>query len=153
MTEKETLDYVEKCLERYPSNLTRIEVLRKDLYVLRASSDVHAQNYLTIRSNDSVQRGDHSDPVVAYVLKIEKLEEEIERLKRITEPISKMIQDLKTPYATEDSLNNDFIKILGLYYFGRNPVQIVVELTQWSRAGFFRKKKQLTLLARNYLGL
>ena len=150
MTEKETLQRVEECLEDYPANLTRIEVLNKDLRVLRASTDVQAQNYLSIRNKE--RKGNHSDPVVSYVLKIEKLEEEIERLKRITEPLSKMIQDLKTPYATEDSLNNDFIKILGLYYFGRNPVQIVLDITRWSRAGFFRKKKQLILLAKTYLG-
>lgn len=150
MTDKETLQYIDECLEDYPSNLTRIEVLNKDLNMLRASSDVHAQNYLTIRNKDSKTR--HSDPVVSYVLKIEKLEEEIGRLKRITEPISKMIQDLKTPYASESSLNNDFIKILGLYYFGRNPIQIILDITQWSRAAFFRKKKKLALLAKNYLG-
>ena len=105
-----------------------------------------------IRSNDSVKKGMHSDPVVSYVIQIEKLEEEIKRLQRITEPISKMIQDLKTPYASEDSLNNDYIKILGLYYFGRNSVQIILDITQWSRAAFFRKKKKLALLAKNYLG-
>lgn len=152
MTDKETLQYVDECLENYPSNLIRIEVLNKDLQLLRSSSDVHAQNYLRIHNNDSVNRGSHSDPVVSYVLQIEKVEEEIKRLQRITEPISKMIQDLKTPYATDDSLNNDFIKILGLYYFGRNSVQIVLEITRWSRAAFFRKKKQLALLAKNYLG-
>ena len=150
MTEKEMLQYIDECLEDYPSNLTRIEVLNRDLSELRASSDVHAQNYLVIRNKDSKIR--HSDPVVSYVLKIERLEEEIKRLQRITEPISKMIQDLKTPYASEDSLNNDYIKILGLYYFGRNPVQIILDITQWSRAAFFRKKKQLALLAKNYLG-
>ena len=144
------LQHIDECLEAYPSNLTRIEVLNKDLNLLRASSDVHAQNYLTIRNKDS--KTHHNDPVVSYVLKIEKLEEEIARLKRITEPISKMIQDLKTPYASESSLNNDFIKILGLYYFGRNPIQIVLDITQWSRAAFFRKKKKLALLAKNYLG-
>ena len=150
MTEKEILQYVDECLHNYPANLTRIEVLKKDLQVLRARGDVTAQNYLRIYNNDS--KTTPSNPVVAHVEKIQRMEEEIERLKRVTDPITKMIQDLKTPYALDNSLNSDMIKILGLTYFGRNPVATILEATGWSRAGFFRKKKQLTDLARSYLG-
>ena len=150
MTEKEIIQQVEEILENYPSNLTRIEVLRKDLTVLRASTDVTSLDYIKVINDDT--KKDYSDPVVRYVLKIEKLEEEIKRLERITDPITKMVQDLKSPYATDSSLNNDFVKLLGLYYFGRNPVQIVLDETKWSRAGFFRKRKRLALLAKNYLG-
>ena len=152
MTDKEALQLTEQCLYDYPANLTRIEVLRKDLLVLRAGSDVKAQNYLRVLNDDDVKKGSMSDPVFNFVTKIEKLEEEIERLRRITEPISNMIRDLKTPYATDASLNSDFIKILGLDYFARNPVAVILDSTKWSRAGFFRKKKQLILLAKKYLG-
>ena len=150
MTEKEIILEVEECLRNYPANLTRIEVLRKDLQVLRARGDVQAQNYVKIYNSGS--RTTHSDPVFDFVRQIEKLEHEIERLKRITDPLTKMIQDLKTPYASNQSLNSDFIKILGLDYFGRNPVVNILDVTGWSRAGFFRKKKQLQELARSYLG-
>ncbi|MBQ9420042.1 MAG: hypothetical protein IJU31_06690, partial [Synergistaceae bacterium] len=125
MTEKEIAAYVEECLQGYPANLTRIDVLRKDLAILRDRGDVQAQNYVRIYNNDS--RTTHSDPVPAYVERIQKLEEEIERLQRITDPITKMIQDLKTPYATDSSLNSDFIKIMGLSYFGRNPVNTILD--------------------------
>ena len=150
MTEKEITQKVEDALQYYPAHLTRIEVLRKDLQVLRARGDVQVQNYVRVYQNDS--KTNFSDPVVAHVEKIQKLEEEIEKLKRVTEPLTKMIQDLKSPYATEQSLNSDFIKILGLWYFGRNPLSTILDITGWSRAGFFRKKKQLHVLARNYLG-
>jgi len=150
MTEKEIILEVEECLRNYPANFARIEVLQKDLHVLRLRGDVQAQNYVNIRNGDS--KTTHSDPVFDFVRQIEKLEREIEGLKRITDPLTKMIQDLKTPYATEQSLNSDFIKILGLDYFGRNPVANILEATGWSRAGFFRKKKQLQELARSYLG-
>mgnify|MGYP007101887388 CR=1 FL=1 len=150
-TEKEIAQYVEECLQDYPANLTRIEVLKKDLEVLRALGDVKAQNYVKIYNNDS--RTTPDDPVAQHVQKVMKLEEEIERLKRVTEPLTKMIQDLKSPYALDKSLNSDFIKILGLSYFGRNQTPIILDATGWSRAGFFRKKKQLAELARSYLGL
>lgn len=150
MTEKEIIQKVEKCLQSYPANLSRMEVLRKDLHVLKVQGDVKGQNYENVRAAQS-QTG-HSDPVFNFVKRVEELEREIERIARITEPLTKMIQDLKTPYALDQSLNSDFIKILGLYYFGRNPVVNILEETGWSRAGFFRKKKQLQDLARSYLG-
>ena len=149
MTDKEALRYTEECLYNYPSNLTRIEVLRKDLHVLSAHTDVTIQNYVRIYSKDNSK---HSDPVAAFYEKIEHLEAQIEQLKRNTEPLSKMIQDFRSPYSTNNSLNADFIKILGLYYFARNPVAVVLDATNWSRAGFFRKKNQLVKVARNYLG-
>ena len=150
MTEKEISQYVEQCLQNYPANLTRIEVLKKDLQVMRASGDVQAQNYLTIHSRPP--KTAHSDPVFAHVVRLEYIETEIERLKRDTEPITRMIQDLKSPYSLDNSLNSDMIKILGFYYFGRNPLSTILDATGWSRAGFFRKKKQLSELARSYLG-
>ena len=149
MTEKEIVKYVEQCLHDYPANLTRIEVLRKDLQILRLRGDVHAQNYENLHVKTTKK---YSDPVSAHVEKIEYLEAEIERLKRNTEPLTKMIQDLKSPYSLETSLNSDMIKIIGLHYFGRNPLSAILDATGWSRAGFFRKKKQLAELARSYLG-
>lgn len=150
MIEKEILEQVEECLQDYPANFSRVEVLKKDLQILRARGDVQAQNYVRIYNNDS--RTTHSDPVANYFEEIQKKEEEIDRLKRITDPITKMIQDLKTPYALDSSLNSDFIKILGLSYFGRNTVENILDSTGWSRASYFRKKKKLAELARSYLG-
>ena len=150
MTEQEIIQEVDECLKSYPANFARIEVLQKDLQVLRANGDVKAQNYVKIYNSDT--RITHSNPVFDFVQQIERLEQEIEKLKRITEPLTKMIQDLKTPYASDQSLNSDFLKIMGLFYFGRNPIANILDETGWSRAGFFRKKKQLQKLARSYLG-
>ena len=148
--ENEILNYIEECLQDYPANLSRIDVLRRDLSVFRASTDVQAQNYSAAKNAPKTK---HSDPVHDFVAKIERFEKEIERLERITTPITRMIQDLKSPYALEGSLNSDFIKILGLHYFGRNPLPIVLESGNWSRATFFRKKKKLLKLAQDYLGV
>ena len=145
-----TVEFVNECLQDYPANLTRMNVLKKDLETLRSQTDVKAQNYVRVYQGDRDRTP--GDPVSEYVQKIEKLEKEIDTLRRITEPITRMIQDLKSPYALEVSLNSDFIKILGLHYFGRNPLPIILNTTGWSRASFFRKKKQLIKLAKSYLG-
>ncbi len=150
MTDIEIVELVNECLQDYPSNLTRVDVLKRDLEVLRMQTDVKVQNYVKVYQSNKDRTP--TDPVSEYVQKIEKLEKEIERLKRITEPLTRMIQDLKSPYSLEASLNSDFIKILGLHFFGRNPLPIILSSTGWSRASFFRKKKQLINLARSYLG-
>lgn len=150
MTELEIIELINEYLQDYPSNLTRVKVLQRDLDVLRAQTDVKAQNYVKVYQGDKDRTP--GDPVSEYVQKIEKLEKEIGQLERITEPITKMIQDLKSPYALEASLNSDFIKILGLHYFGRNPLPTILNATGWSRASFFRKKKMLIKLAKSYLG-
>ncbi len=150
MTEKEITQYVDRCLQDYPANLTRIEVIKRDLQALRVRGDIQIQDSSKVHS--AALKTMHSDPVFEHVTRIEYLEKEIERLKRSTEPLTKMIQDLKSPYSLKNSLNSDMIKILGLYYFGRNQVSTILDATGWSRAGFFRKKKQLAELARSYLG-
>ncbi|MBR0253794.1 MAG: hypothetical protein IJQ57_10640 [Synergistaceae bacterium] len=148
--QEEYYRYIEDCLSNYPSNLSRLEVLQKDLELLRASTDVQAQNYSAVNNSPKTK---HSDPVPEYVQRIEKLENEIAKLDRKTTQITKMIKDLKSPYALEGSKNSDFIKILGLHYFSGNPLFIILETTGWSRATFFRKKRQLFDLALQYLGV
>lgn len=151
MTEKEIIKYIDECLEYYPANLTRLETMKKDLQILRMRGDVKAQNYVRIYNNDT--RTTYSDPVPSFVERIQYIEEEITRLMQITEPITKMIEELRSPYALDGSLNSDLLKVMGLSYFGRNRVDNILELTGWSRAGYFRKKKKLVELARSYLGL
>ena len=148
--EKEISKYVKQCLTDYPANLSRLEALKNNLHNLRVRGDVKVQDYK--ENHKSAPKTAHTDPVFNHVTRIEALEKEIETLKRNTEPLTKMINDLKSPYALDSSLNADMIKILGFYYFGRNSVAAILEVTGWSRAGFFRKKNKLTELARSYLG-
>ena len=151
MTEKEIWGFVDECLENYPANLARLDTMKKNLQILRMRGDVQAQNYVRIYNHDSRTR--HSDPVPVYVESIQRIEKEIERLTQITEPITRMIEDLRSPYSLDSSLNSDFLEIMGLGYFGRNNVASILDTTGMSRAGYFRKKKQLAGLARSYLGL
>ena len=125
--------------------------MKKELQILRMRGDVQAQNYVRIYNNDSKTR--HSDPVPTYVESIQRIEKEIERLTQITDPITKMIEDLRNPYSPDSSLNSDFLEIMGLGYFGRNNVANILDATGLSRAAYFRKKKQLAELARSYFGI
>lgn len=139
----ESYKYVEKCLYEYQKNLSRLNTLELDLNVLRSNGDVHAQNY------DAVQGQGISNPVLQYMMKIDRLEHQIKILKRITTPITKLVKDLEKLDTTN---NKEFLIILTLYYFGDASVFEVTEKLHVCRRAFFNKKDALIYRAMKYLG-
>ena len=80
----------------------------------------------------------------------DKLEREVKGLYAMTKPLQKMINNLSDGQA-DNGVAKDMLTVLGLCYFGRNPVSAILETTGWSRANFFRKKNRLIERARDYL--
>ena len=80
----------------------------------------------------------------------DKLEEEIKGLYAMTKPLKMMINNLSDGRADNDAAK-DMLTVLGLCYFGRNPVSAILETTGWSRANFFRKKNRHIECAKDYL--
>ena len=78
-------------------NKSRLKILMEDLRVLRAGSDVHVQQYDKVTGQYYIAY----DPVSSYVEKIDRLESLIKRIERNSAPITSLIQDLKTPNATD----------------------------------------------------
>ncbi len=139
MKQKDKFRYAEKCLYNYKPNLACLEVLRGDLQIKRSGSDVHAQNYQSTFGFS----GEPSSPVYSHVVSIETLEERIKYLERLTNPISKLINDL----------NDDFLQILKLMYFEDNTQKkVMIELNIPKRT-FLRRREKLVNLAIIYLGL
>ena len=100
--------HVEKCLFSYRDNVARIAALNEDLIILRAGSDVHIQNYQQ-RLNNSVMS---FNPVASYVEKIQKIENQIMRLKRVTAPITKLLGDIEHDIINSGSnIMKDFLLI------------------------------------------
>ena len=147
--EKNKFRYAEKCLYEYKRNLAALEVLRRDLIVERAGSDVHAQNY-QLNFNFG---GEPSNPVQARLIKIETLEDRIKKLERVTQPITRLINDLNSDENLEGSNNKMLYEVLKLMYFGKNkPVSIRDELAISKRSfSFFRV--ELVKTAIDYLAL
>ena len=139
MKQKDKFRYAEKCLYNYKPNLACLEVLRGDLQIKRSGSDVHAQNYQSVFGFS----GEPSSPVYSHVVSIETLEERIKYLERLTNPISKLINDL----------TDDFLQILKLMYFEDNTQKKVMIKLNIPRSTFIRKRYKLVSLTINYLGL
>ena len=149
MQEKNKFRYTEKCLYEYKRNLSAINVLREDLRVERAGTDVHVQNYqLSFGFN-----GEPSNPVEARQIKIDNLTERIQRLERYTQPVTQLIADLNAPENLKNSENKMFLDILKLLYFGKNTVEDILYEMHIGRRTFTRKRRQLVLMALGYLAL
>lgn len=140
--------FAERCLYDYKKNLARIDILNDDLHVLRASSDVHEQSYNPIFSSV----GSHSDPVFNYVAKIDRLEEEIRKLKRLTDPITRLMNDLQAPEVLENSKQTIMLQILCLIYFGNNNWQDVAIEIKIGKSLLFQRRGELVKMAIDYLG-
>lgn len=148
MSVKECYRYTEKCLYDYHRNLACLEILRGDLHVEKAGTDVHAQSYqYTLELG-----GDPSDPVQARVMRIEKLEERIRILERFTQPITRLIQDLTAPYIHAGSVKAEMYSLMELYYFGQNSITEVMVKLNLSRKSMYMRRQELVKMAMGYMG-
>ena len=149
MKEKDRFRYAEKCLYDYKQNMACLNVLRDDLRVEEAGTDVHAQNY----QQPFGGTGEPSNPVESRQIKIDKLYERIHVLERYTKPITKMIENLTSPDSLNGSNNEVLMEILRLMYFGGNTPDAIVDKLKIARRTFFRLRRELVCVAIAYLAL
>ena len=147
--DKNKFRYAEKCLYEYNRNMAGLKVLRDDLRVLEAGTDVHAQNY----QYSFGFTGEPSNPVEARQMKIDKLHERIQRLERYTAPITGLIEDLSSDDALNGSNNTALLEVLRLVYFGGNTPEAVINELHIARRTFFKRRRQLVYVAITYLAL
>ena len=149
MKQKDKFRYAEKCLYEYKRNMACLEILREDLRVEQAGSDVHVQNHqYTIDFT-----GAHSNPVQARMIKIEQLEERIRKLERWTKPLTQLEKDLTSAESLDTSRNKELYEVMKLMYFGKNPPDAIIEELRIARRTLARRRRELVITAINYLGL
>ena len=141
--------FAEKCLYEYPANCSKLKSLEQELVLLCHSSDVSGQSY----EISPIGRGVHSDPVCAYVERKDRLEHRILSVKRVTEPVQRLMQDLDSDNVLENSKKDDCKKILALFYFGRNGMTMVLNELNCSKSVFYDRRNFLVRSAIQYLGL
>ena len=149
MKQKDKFRYAEKCLYEYKRNLACLEVLREDLRVEQAGTDVHAQNYQYTFNFT----GEPSNPVQARLLKIETLEERIRKLERWTKPITMLLKDLTSPDSLDTSHNKELYEVLRLMYLGKNQPDAIIDELRIARRTFYNRRRELVYTAISYLAL
>ncbi len=141
----------ERCLYDYKKNLARLNILREDLRTLKAMPSVKVQDF---ELDDIIlSAGGHSDPVMARLIRIEQLENEIAWLDRRTKPITRFVEDLKRSHPVEGSLKADFLILLKNLYFEEKLPEDVAKVLGAGRAALYRKKQKLVKIVCQYLGL
>ena len=146
MQEKNKFRHAEKCLYEYKRNIAALDVLREDLRVEKAGSDVHAQSYQL-----SFNFGEPSNPVESRLIKIENIESKIRLLERYTKPVTQLMNDLNAPENLQGSDNELLFNILKLLYFGKNTVDAILDELHIARRTFARKRRELVLMTSDYL--
>lgn len=149
MKEKDKFRYAEKCLYGYKQNMACLKVLREDLRVEEAGSDVHAQNYQYTFGFT----GEPSNPVEARQIKIENIQGRIRMLERCTNPITALIADLTSPNVLNGSNNAAMMDIMRLLYFGGNTPDAIIDELNIARRTFFKRRRALVYTTITYLAL
>ncbi|MBQ7214841.1 MAG: hypothetical protein IJS39_02520 [Synergistaceae bacterium] len=149
MKKTDTYRFTEKCLYEYPANSAKLKALLDELELLRTSSDVHGHSY-DVGSNVN---GSHSEPVSAYVERLESVEHAIRNVKRYVEPVTRLVADLSSAYVLENSKAEECREILYLHYFGKNALQSILNRLNVSKSVFYERRKYLVQKAMKYLGL
>ena len=149
MKERDKFRYAEKCLYDYKQNMACLKVLREDLRVEEAGTDVHVQNYQMMLAFT----GDPSNPPESRVVKIEGLQSRIKMLERWTTPITELINNLTSPDVLNGSNKTMMMDILRLMYFGGNPPDVIIEELNIARRTFARRRRELVYTTIAYLGL
>ena len=149
MKQKDKFRYAEKCLYEYKRNMACLEILREDLRVERAGTDVHVQNY----QYEINFTGMPSNPVHARLVKIEQLEERIRKLERWTKPITQLEKDLTSAESLDTSRNKELYEVMKLMYFGKNQPDAIIEELKIARRTFYNRRRELVYTAISYLAL
>ncbi|MBQ9526888.1 MAG: hypothetical protein IJR68_04690 [Fretibacterium sp.] len=124
---------IEKVLYSYFENLGKMERIQRDISRL---ASVHG---LQMEKNvgDVIV-----DPVARRMDHVEKLESELEELKRWTVPVTRLVRDLP----------DELLYVLDQGYFRRRPWMEIWRRKGWSRWAGWRRKKELLRMAEKYIG-
>ena len=149
MKKDEKFRFAEKCLYEYKRNMACLEVLKEDLYVTQADTDVKGQNYqYTLDFTGGV-----SDPVSARLIKIENLEYRIKHLERLTRPITSLIDDLNSEDVLNGSHKKELMHVLRLLYFGCNTPEAIMGALNIAKSTYFKRRHEIVCITICYMGL
>ncbi|MEA4876817.1 MAG: hypothetical protein VB083_02805 [Aminobacterium sp.] len=131
--------YVESCLYNYRENRERLDLKRLELRnipLLRSTTDYQE------RVNAGIMT---SEPVAVIMLRIESIEEDIRRLEKKTEPVTRLIFTLREQ-------RSPLVDLLDYRYFQQLPWDRCLELLHVSRGTFKSWRVRLIEKAARMLG-
>ena len=124
--------YIERILYAYFENLAKMERIQREIKKLMSVHGMQMEKNV----GDVV-----IDPVARRMDEVERLEMELEKLKNVTLPVTKLIRDLP----------DELLYVLDKRYFKRKPWKTMRREKGWSEATMWRRKKDLLRAAGEYL--
>ncbi len=146
MTEQE-YRYAEKVLYSYRRDNEKASTLSAELEILREAGDVRVQSYNGLVEN--VQG--ISDPVASHVEKVMSLERRLKRVLRRVKAVDQMREDLQNDRVITITSKRNLLLILDGYYIPCLTVNEFLTAFCWSRSIFYVRRRELVMIAGEYL--
>lgn len=137
--------YAEKVLYSYRRNVETSERLSEELRMLRASGDVYGQSY------GQIATGGSGDPVARHVDEILMLEARLKRILRRVKAVDEMRKDLREGNVITITSGKNLLLILDGYYIPCLTVNEFLTAFCWSRSIFYVRRRELVMIAGEYL--
>ena len=137
--------YAEKVLYSYRRNVETSERLSEELRRLWASGDVHGQSY------GQIATGGIGDPVARHVDEILRVEARLKRILRRVKAVDEMRKDLREGNVITITSGRNLLLILDGYYIPCLTVNEFLTAFCWSRSIFYVRRRELVMIAGEYL--
>lgn len=144
MTENE-YRYAEKVLYSYRRNNETCAGLSEELQALREAGDVHGQSY------GQIAAGGGNDPVARHVDEVMRIESRLKRIQRRVSAVDEMRKDLRAGNVITITKPKNLLLILDGYYIPGATVNEFLTAFCWSRSIFYVRRRELVMIAREYL--
>ena len=139
--------YAERVLYRHKASVKKCAEMGSEIAGLRAKGDVQGQSYKSCAG----VHGGVSDPVARHVEEVMKLERRLRRMMRRVQAVESLREDLRAGKVITITSPRNLLKILEDYYIAGATVSEFLASTHWVRSTFYVRRRELVMIAGEYL--
>ncbi|MBQ3399587.1 MAG: hypothetical protein IJG51_11915 [Synergistaceae bacterium] len=139
--------YVERVLYHHKDTEEKCAELAAEIDAMRAKGDARGQSYNACAG----VHGGTSDPVARYVEEIMRQEKRLRRLARRVEAVEMLREDLRNGEVITVTSSRNLLRILEDYYLAGSTVMEFLRITRWVRSTFYVRRRELVMIAGEYL--
>ncbi len=145
MTNEEWYKYTEKVLHSYRRNVESALRVQQELDILRECGSMAGMKYAEGGISGS------GNPVLSYVMRAEGLENKLKRILRRVLAVERLREDLQNGGVITVTKPRNLLRILTEYYIDGLTVTEFLRQTSWVRSTFYARKRELVMIAGEYL--
>lgn len=139
--------YTERVLYMHKDTVRKCAEIALEIATLRAKGDVQGQSYKACAG----VHGGVSDPVARHVEEVLRMERRLRRMCRRVKAIESLRDDLRSSSVITVTRPCNLLRILEDYYLAWSTVLEFLEKTRWVRSTFYVRRRELVMIAGEYL--